>query len=144
MINVDANKVKKDIADLNEKKQTLLLSLQNDIDAIDRKILEVFRKIGQNVYEMKKSGANTFNSLDDDFAEIDKHIVDKEAKIKKKSEIAERYDDEIIILENLLPKEVPVETAPIERASDKAFCPDCGCAYVMGKDIFCMECGKKL
>lgn len=130
MSNFDAGKVKKDIADLRDKKQTLLLSLQKDIEIINGEMMAEFCRIGQKAYELKNAD---FAALAEDFAKIDRFLASMDAKDKKKTEISDRYDDEITILEKLVPAQ-----------SASAFCMKCGKPYNAGTDSFCMSCGNKL
>ena len=136
MSTVDAGKVARDIADLKGKKQTLLFSLQNDVEAIENEMKDEFCKIGQMAYELAAKGEDPMGALADAFATIDRCKQEQEAKAKKMTEIAERYDEEITILEKLVPN-IPVPVAP-------AACQKCGTPYAVGMDMFCKECGTRL
>lgn len=140
MSNIDAAKIRKDIADLKDKKQTLLFSLENDIKAIDETIKDEYRQIGQDAYNLSKEGTDSMAGLAESFAKVDKCKTDQEAKRKKMGEIAERYDDEITMFEKLIPAEPePAAAAP----GGAGFCSNCGKPST-GSDKFCMGCGTKL
>lgn len=150
MQHIDAQKIKKDIADLEDKKQILLYSLQNDIDAIETVKQAEFCKIGLTAYTLAAQGEDFVAALTEEFKKIDSLNADQDAKRNKMSGVTERYDDEISMMERLLPKEeVPAEVAPApteaagaEAAS--AACSGCGKPYKPGVDKFCMSCGNKL
>ena len=129
---VNADKVRKDIFDLKDKKQTLILSIQNDIDGINDRMAKEFCLIGEKAYELFSGGTNSFADFKDDFASIDRHKADRAAKEKKIEEITERYDEEITLLEKLVPVVV------------KEFCTNCGTPCKPGIDAFCMNCGAKI
>ena len=148
MDNFNITKVKNDIADLKNKKQTLLMALQRDIDDITGKLKEEFCQVGQKAYELSAEGVDSFEDLRDNFTAIDACKAEYEAKNKKSVEIAARYDEEILLLEKLVPNES-------EAAADKTgdtpvskppqfFCMKCGKAYAPGVDIFCTGCGNKI
>ena len=139
MSTVDASKITRDIADLKGKKQTLLLSLQNDVEAIENEMKEEFCKIGQMAYELAAKGEESLGALADEFAIVDRCKQDQEAKAKKMADIAERYDEEITILEKLVPN-IPAPAAP----SGGSACPKCGTPCIAGVDMFCKECGSRL
>jgi hypothetical protein len=112
---MDINKIKQDIVDLESKKQALLLSLQSDIEAIDVDMDKEFCEIGKNAYKLAFEGEANLSALSEDFKRIDDFKEMQDAKEKKKSDIVERYDDEISILEKLIPKE-PEPARPILSA----------------------------
>jgi hypothetical protein len=131
MSNFDALKVKKDIEDLKDKKQTLLISLENDIKGIDSQILKEFCIIGKKAYDLNTEGKDSLAALAEEFTKINDFKAAQEAKKVKMTEISARYDDEITILEKLVPQEAP-----------PSFCMNCGKPYKAG-DAFCMGCGTK-
>ena len=151
---VNPDKIRKDVLDLQDKKRTLILSLQKDIDAIDSDILNEFCKIGEGTYELYSKGEDSLTTLKESFESIDRHKEARVAKEKKTVEISERYDEEIELLEKLLPKveaeekvEIKAEpepaSVPTENAG-QAFCANCGTPYSPADDIFCASCGSKL
>ncbi|MCL1832726.1 MAG: hypothetical protein FWG45_07465 [Oscillospiraceae bacterium] len=157
MNNIDTNKIMADIADLENKKQMLLLSLQHDIDEIDKDVMKEFREIGQRAYSLAFEGEGNLSALKADFDKIDAFKAEQDAKDKKKGDIIARYDEEIEIMRKLLPQKAE-ESAPVETASTPAetapappidpanmgFCTNCGKAYALGGDMFCLQCGTKL
>ena len=149
MSTIDAAKIKKDIADLKDKKQTLLFSLENDIKAIETTISEQYDKIGRDAYALFKDGKDSMAELNDYFATVDKCKEDQEAKRKKMGDVSERYDDEITMFEKLIPAEpeptpmaAPAGT-PAPTGGGSGFCSSCGKPST-GNDKFCMGCGTKL
>jgi hypothetical protein len=142
-MNVDVNKIKADIVDLEDKKKTLLLSLQSDIESIEAEMKREFCEIGQRAYTLAFEGEGTLSAMAGDFAKIDEYKAAQELKEKKKCEIAERYNEEIQILEKLVPKEPEVAPAA-EINPGKGFCTNCGKPYTYGEDMFCLKCGTKL
>jgi hypothetical protein len=143
----NATKVKNDIQDLKDKKSALSLSLTKDMEALMTKITESFCELGKTAYE--KRDAITVDLFSAGFEAVDKLYNDHSAKAKKIEEIAARYDDEIEIMEKLLPEEAvaePVSAAASPAATPagaKAFCMNCGNEYKAGVDMFCMNCGTK-
>ena len=147
------NKVKQDLADLKGKKDTLLFSIQKDIDVINDYIAKEYHQIGEKAYGLFKQDIDSMKELAEHFASIDKHKMDLESKNKKSAEIAERYDEEISMLERLIPREPVVYAEPVipstvptvaPEPQSKSFCVGCGSAVVPGRDAFCMKCGTKV
>jgi hypothetical protein len=143
----NATKVKNDIQDLKDKKSALSLSLTKDMEAITTKITEIFCELGKAAYE--KRDAITADLFSAGFEVVDKLYSDHSVKAKKIEEIAARYDDEIEIMEKLLPEEAAAPVAASAAANSappaggKAFCMNCGKEYKAGVDMFCMNCGTK-
>ena len=135
---VNLHKVKTDIADLKSKKDTLVYVIQKDIDGIDSDILNRQAEIGLKVFEMHERGEHSTESLADDFNQIKDLKSAREAKFKKSVEISARYDEEIELLEKLIPEKVTLESAV------PSLCPKCSSKYNKGVDSFCMSCGYKL
>ena len=140
---VNADKIRKDILDLKDKKRTLILSLQNDIDGINGRMTEEFCLIGEKVYELYIGGDGSLADLKEDFASIGSHKADRSAKEKKIEEITGRYDEEITLLEKLVPAPAPVHGEALV-GSVKGFCVNCGAPYNPGVDVFCAGCGSRL
>ena len=133
MSEMDINKISSDIEDLKGKRQSLLRSLQNDIDEIESLMNQQFCQIGQKAYGLAEDGTDTLESLQADFESINRHRAEREGKLSKMADIAARYDEEITLLEKLIPE------APATPS-----CTACGAQYRPGRDIFCMSCGRKL
>jgi len=153
MSTIDAAKIKKDIADLKDKKETLLFSLENDIKAIEATIDGLYDQVGRDAYAIFKDGKDSMAELGGHFANVDKCKDDQAAKRKKMDEVSERYDDEITMFEKLIPAEpepvapvaVPMGAVPAGAApaGGSGFCSSCGKPST-GNDKFCMGCGTKL
>jgi len=126
-------KVKSDIADLKDKKQALTQAVQNDIDATENKIVAIFTAIGEAAYGLHASGQGGLSDLTARFEEIDTLKADQKEKTAKIDAIAARYDEEIDLLEQLVPE-----------AGPEGFCSKCGKVYTIGADVFCADCGNKL
>ena len=139
MSNIDAGRIRKDIADLESKKENLMLSLQQDYEDINDHITGEYCKIGEEAYALYKNGEHSLEGLSEYFmnvAQLEKELAAKDRKI---TEISERYDEEIGILKKL------VQSAKkSDPKSNKRFCENCGTAFTPGRDLFCLECGSKL
>jgi len=158
MNNMDSKRIQQGISDLAEKKQMLIMSLQTDIEAIDSEMSEAFRELGLKAYALAKESGSIPAGLEGDCDKIDGFKSEQNFKDKKKLEVAERYDEEIAMLEKLLPKTPtppplappptaqPAQSAPSPRpaVTEKFFCTNCGKRYTPGNDVFCLECGTKL
>ena len=153
-MDVSAEKIRMDLTDLEGRKQSLILALQNDIEAINDQLYLVFYQIGLKAYEMYRGGSSSLEQLKESFDNITPHMTERIAKEKKIAEIAERYDEEIALLEKLLPigfedmqSEVEAEAeayAAAEAEESEGVCPNCNAPYVPGDDVFCKNCGRKL
>ena len=141
---VNADKIRKDIHDLKDKKQTLILSLQNDIDSINGNMKNEFCEIGEKAHGIYSSGDQSMTTLKAAFESIDQHLEDRNAKEKKIVEITERYDEEITLLEKLVPITDAAVAPDALSSAEKAFCSSCGTSYTTGEDAFCSNCGGKL
>ena len=145
---INPDKIRADIFDLKNKKGTLVLSIQNDIKTIDNTVANEFRQIGEKAYEIYKSGENSLAGLEEAFARIDKYKDDRIVKETKIKEISERYDEEITLLEKLVPAPAPAP-APTgyqyaNTGAAQAFCMNCRAPYIPGVDGFCRTCGYRL
>ena len=144
-----ADEIKKNIADLKDKKNILILSVQEEIDVIKRQIVKEYYQIGEKAYGLSKKGINSMDTLAELFARIDRQRDELEAKNKKIEEISESYDEEVVMLERFVPVEsVPSQvesvSSQIESVPSQAFCTSCGVAYIPGEDLFCVNCGERL
>ena len=133
---VDYQKVTNDIRDLKGKKDTLILSIQKDIDNIKKTIADYYHGLGEKVYEAHINNSFDINEYTDVFESITSNKASIATKEKKISEIAERYDEEIDLLEKL------VEDMPKPQGG-KEFCTGCGSPFTRGVDMFCINCGKR-
>jgi hypothetical protein len=169
-MNIDPNKIKKDIADSQSRKETLLLSLQGDIDAMERDVQELFRDIGARTYKLSSQGQGQGQGkekfekdgeLVELFAKVDELKAAQAAKEGRKDEIAARYDEEIEIFQKLLPPdfETPAEPDVPETAAESAESAEISVAPAMAEGSpapegtpvagamelssgFCMNCGR--
>ena len=142
---INTNKVKNDINDLKGKKMQLLRSLQNDIDEINMCLKNEYCTVGEKTYELFLEKNPSHSSLYEDFETISQKKNEREEKLSKKEEIAARYDEEIILLEKLLPEStiVPLLAESPVNAS-LSFCQHCGTKFNPATDKFCMICGSEL
>jgi hypothetical protein len=113
--------------------------------------MDGFRTLGEKAYNLSKNGTDSMAALAEDFAVITQYLTNITEREQKKITVAERYDDEIEMMEKLIPDEpepapvpVPVSAPAPEPKRTQAFCEGCGKAYTPGNDLFCMGCGKKL
>ena len=136
---INISKIKNDIEDLKSKKNSLQLSVQRDIDDIKKKMTKEFSQAGEAAYKLYKAGTDSMAELTEAFASIDRHKDDIERNEKKKIEIRERYDDEI----NMLEKLIPAVPEPPKNQQTQSFCTNCGRPYIIGVDIFCEGCGTR-
>ena len=132
---VDYQKVTNDIRDLKGKKETLILSIQKDIDNIKKTIAEYYHGLGEKVYETYTDNSFDITTHTEVFDLITANKESIASKEKKIAEIAERYDEEIDLLEKL------VEDMP--KPQIKEFCTGCGSPFTRGVDMFCINCGKR-
>ncbi|MCL2755376.1 MAG: hypothetical protein FWD35_06655 [Oscillospiraceae bacterium] len=119
MTNIDPFKIRKDIEDLQGKKDLLTLALRTDIAALEGEIQEQFCVIGEKAYELTAEKAETakidvLKELAEEFEKVDALKATQGAKESKRAEIAARYDEEIEILENLLPEVMPAPEPSVE------------------------------
>ncbi len=140
-------KLQKEIESIEFKKQSLLQSLQNDINGANQKIDREFHSIGKAVYQGFINGEDTHDKLTghyDEIASQKKFVDEKEAKIK---EISTRYDEELSILRSnitVASQSAPQDQTQSKSESGNAFCIKCGKPYTPGVDLFCKSCGQKL
>jgi len=148
-----AKKIQQEIKGMELKKQTLILSVQNEIRAAQLKVDDELRQIGSIVYDGHIDGVQIGDKLGSHFNEITsikEFIQGREAKIK---EIVARYDEELEMLNSQLTMMAPKIAAqaqaytPSEAALQGGvvvYCDNCGKPYVPGKTAFCAECGKRI
>ena len=139
-MSINISKISGDIADLKAKKNTLLLSLQNDVNLVKKELEALFKQIGESAYNAFKEEKG-FELLNELFERVDEKFKQIEAKDKKKAEISERYDEEIDIMQKLL----DAEQKTLDVNPDiTAFCAACGSKYTPGEHRFCINCGASL
>ena len=165
-INQEKKKLQQEIESMQFKKQSLISTVQGEIQAAKQRINNVMLVIGQDVYANHTDGVDIEDKLKAHFNEIETQkglIAEKEAKTV---EIAKRYDDELSMLIARLntmqpppppqnmpmqpppPQNMPMQPPPpqgnAQMAGGGAFCPKCGRPYVPGVSAFCVGCGTKL
>ena len=141
---VNLSKVRTDILDLIGKRDTLIYVLDRDIEEIDADSARCFREIGEKAFDCFIQGVDSIESMSEDFERIKELQVNKDAKKAKIVEIAARYDEEIELLQKLLPDDKQEEAATETEIPPRGYCPTCATAYKVGEDIFCMTCGTRL
>lgn len=145
-------KLQKEIEGMELKKQSLIASVQNEINRAKQLIDNTFYQIGSDVYKGRIDEENIDDKLAEHFNSIESFntlIAEKESKIK---EITSRYDEEIGMLNSHLAQTQQQGAAPGSYmaipsntgAESGPTCPGCGKPYTPGSDLFCMGCGKKL
>ena len=150
---IDYQKITNDIKDLKGKKNTLILSIQNDIDNIKKTIADYYHELGERVYEAYVSNSFDITAHAEVFELITSNKESITSKEKKIGEISERYNEEIDLLEKLI-KDTPmpqvVENTPMPQvvenapqSQSKEFCISCGTPFIRGVDVFCINCGKR-
>ena len=129
-------KLLNEIESIKFKKQTMVMSIQGEIQSATAKRDGVFCQIGKLVYESKGTsteGSSYFGEID----ALNALIKEKENKI---SEITSRYDDEINMMSKMLQQQ-PQQGATMAVAAGQVPCPQCGAGYTPGVDNFCISCG---
>ena len=154
--NPEIKRLQQEIESMQFKKQSLISTVQGEIQAAKQKISNVMFMIGQDVYASHINGVEIDDKLKAYFKEIEtlnSLMAEKEEKI---TDIAKRYDDELSMLSVHLnsiqppppPTNIPVQTAPMhgnaQMAGAGAFCTNCGKPYIPGQNAFCIECGAKI
>ena len=135
-----AKKLQKEIEGIEFKKQSLISSVQSEIQGTKQKIENEIYQIGLNIYTRYVNGEYTDDALDAQFKGIislNEVITEREAKIK---EIAGRYDEEL----GMLKSNLDLMHSQSAVVSGGAACSNCKNPYTPGKDTFCTGCGQKL
>jgi hypothetical protein len=128
-------RLQEEVRGMELKKQTLISSVQNEINAATQKMDAIFLEIGKESYSAHCNGTefaphNSFEAI----KAQEQLIAEKQAKIK---EISDRYDEELNMLRTHLSSAVPT-------SGGDTSCGGCGKPYNPSVDAFCMGCGKKL
>ena len=158
-VNQEKKKLQQEIESMQFKKQSLISTVQGEIQAAKQRINNVMLVIGQDVYANHTDGVDIEDKLAAHFKEIETQkglITEKE---EKTAEIAKRYDDELGMLIARLntmqppppppppPQNMPMQPPPPQgnpqMAGGSAFCTKCGKPYVPGVSAFCVGCGTK-
>ncbi|MCL2015951.1 MAG: hypothetical protein FWG68_06845 [Defluviitaleaceae bacterium] len=129
-------KLERDIQELETKKQTLVMSVNNEIGTLKGHITAKFTEIGAESYNLHVRGEFSEEYFAEKFAEIttlEQTIKEREAKI---AEISGRYNEEITLLKNLTPDIAPAPVAALGR------CTACNAVRIEG-DAFCRGCGSR-
>ena len=145
-------KLMAEIENTEFKKQSIIAPLQNEIRMAQQRIDQMLHQVGYEVYEGQAKGNLDKVDLEARFSAIDeqkKFIKEKEAKI---AEFANRYDEEISMLQANLnqmmmayaPQPMHYHAPPVPVGSANAVCGVCGTPYTYGQEAFCGGCGNKL
>ena len=97
-------KLNEQITSLLEKKQVLLTSVGNEISALNAAVRDMYAEIGAKAYDMYTKGGFEHGRLTGEFEKVTglkRNIAEKE---RQSADIAKRYDEEITLLNNLLPQ----------------------------------------
>jgi hypothetical protein len=148
-----AKKLMREVEGMELKKQSLIASVQNEIQNARQKIDSELYQIGADVYGGHLNGVQVDDKLAahfDAIASLESFIMERETKMR---DIASRYDEEIGMLNSQLGIQpqaapagvfVPPMNQPAPSGGAMAFCEKCGKPYTPGEDLFCMGCGAKL
>lgn len=149
----EADKVSKEIEATLFRKNSMVSVIQNEKNSLENSKLQVFKDLGEYVYEQHLKGDTTldFNQY---FNEVERLSGEIAQKAEKELEISARYDEEVNILNsklNMLGVATQNATPNMQNAM-----PNMQNAEVLGKictscqkpvaadDMFCQECGNKL
>ena len=141
----------KEIEGMEFKKQTLLNSLESEVYELQQQRNNVLTQIGGIMYDAHKDKKDTDKkTVSDLYDQINQLDTTVEEKRKKKTDIADRYDEEIGLLRNSLnkppppPPPVPSQQDNTVAPANTASCSNCGAQYGIGDSTFCENCGTKL
>lgn len=119
------------ILDIENKKKAISQAAMNEQNAINSKISEIYKKIGETSYKLHAEGTFEVEKIGAMFDLVTEHLNTLDENKAKLDEILGRYDEELKILKPM-------------RATGQLACPNCGVAYIQGETIFCSSCGNKV
>ncbi len=150
MINTDKfsydslpRKVQKEISALIERRNNLIMALENEIDNLNKQKSFIISDAGAKAYSNYLTNNDYAEGLLAFWKDIDLIENSKKLKYDKIDEIIKRYDEDINIIYNnaLQTSDIDHQTIASEQNS---VCNICGKPYIKGEDNFCSNCGNKL
>lgn len=147
--------LQKEISGMELKKQSLISSVQYEIQTANQKIEGIIHQIGSEVYSLHIREIEIGDRLTPSFEEIlslKQFIAEREEKIKS---ISSRYDEEIGMLNSNVqmqsgqPQQTWAASAAYAPPAPSptpggAACQKCGAPFTPGQDMFCGSCGQRL
>ena len=119
------------ILDIENKKRAIIQASGNEQNALQSKITDEFKKIGETSYTLYEEGNFEVEKIAGMFDTVRRLYQTLDEKQGKLNDILGRYDEELAILR-------PAPPAGQEQ------CSGCGAAYIPGEMLFCSTCGGKL
>ncbi len=135
--------LKKEIKSLELRKESVLSSINGEIEQFRSEQRALFFEAGKYAYETWCEGKKQaeLTSYWQQAQSLDEKIAVQEAR---KKEMSDRYDEEIqLIAGNLNVAAGNNAPAAASASSGTASCPKCGTPIADG-DLFCQGCGAKL
>jgi len=146
--NSQEKKLRNEIENTEFKKQSLISAVDNEIRATLTQRENEYNQIGKLVYEKKEQDSfSNDENLVEIFSRIDNLNRLLEQKKEKIDDIRNKYDDEINMLNSMLPQSksaVQITSSNQPPGNGQAFCLKCNTGYTLGEDLFCTSCGGKL
>jgi len=142
-------KLKQEIKSLELRKESVFTAIGNEITRLENEKVSLLLEAGTMAYEAWKKDENTnydFKEYWEKIVELEAQVVEQEAK---KTEMGNRYDEEITLIKNTLGMSATTENktvASVVKTSVNvggARCPKCN-GVVSAEDLFCQNCGNKL
>lgn len=143
------SKLKQEIKSLELRKESVFTAIGNEITRLENEKTTLLFEAGKFAYETWKEDADAECALTtywEKIVELEAQIAEQEAK---KTEMGNRYDEEITLIKNTLTvnnqtteKRTPSIVMP-GAVTGGAKCPKCNSAVAVD-DMFCQNCGNKL
>lgn len=132
-------KLKQEIKSLELRKESVFLSINNEIADLEREQKNIYLEAGKYAYDRwcKDKEQVELTSYWEKIQLLEKQIKEQE---DKKTEMGNRYDEEIKLITQSMGAGV-ISTGTASAGTDS--CPKCG-APVVEDDLFCQSCGTKL
>lgn len=132
--------LKKEISSLEFRKETVIASINNEIQSLITEQEKRFLDAGRYAYEVwcKDKTQADLTSFWNKVQEIADKIAVQETK---KKEMTGRYDEEIKIISSSL--NVTMNNIPLSISSGMTTCQNCGTS-ISCDDVFCQACGTRL
>lgn len=130
------SQLKEEIRSLELRKESVFRSINNEITQLMAEKNEVLLKAGENAYQSwckKDFEEIRLEEYWNKVQELEKQIAEKDAK---RMEMGNRYDEEIMLINNNL-------VGNNATVGANMLCPKCN-ASVNENDMFCEKCGGRL
>ena len=143
------SKLKQEIKSLELRKESVFTAIGNEIARLENEKVSLLLEAGKMAYEAWKKDENTkydFKEYCEKIVELEAQVVEQEAK---KTEMGNRYDEEITLIKNTIGMNATTENKTLQNVVKPGVkvggmkCPKCNGA-VSAEDLFCQNCGNKL